>query len=254
MKKSLLIAISCLMLFGCSSSHEVLFQVSTIDALLAGVYDGEVTQKELLRHGDQGIGTFDGLDGEMTVVDGTVYQIKADGHVYKPALDVKTPFASVSEFRSDAAFVIEEEVDYDVLKQEIDNYISNKNLFYALRISGDFEYVRTRSVPKQQKPYPPLKEVTKNQPEFEMKNISGVLVGFWCPKFAKGLNVTGYHLHFLDESKSKGGHLLEVKAKKVKCEIDVYDRFVVDLPGADAGFAGTDLSMDRTKELEVVEQ
>jgi hypothetical protein len=47
--------------------HEV-FQVSTINALLEGVYDGDTTVEDLLRHGDFGVGTFDALDGEMVVL------------------------------------------------------------------------------------------------------------------------------------------------------------------------------------------
>ena len=34
---------------------------------------------ELKQHGDTGIGTFEGLNGEMIVLDGTVYQAVADG-------------------------------------------------------------------------------------------------------------------------------------------------------------------------------
>ena len=70
-------------------------QTSTIDALLAGVYDGEMSCRELLTHGDFGIGIFDHLDGEMVVLNGTVYQVKIDGRVYQPAKELKTPFASV---------------------------------------------------------------------------------------------------------------------------------------------------------------
>lgn len=45
-----------------------LFQYSTLEALLGGVYDGEVTVGELLTHGDFGLGTFNSLDGEMIIL------------------------------------------------------------------------------------------------------------------------------------------------------------------------------------------
>ena len=78
--------------------NAVLFQVSTIDALLSGVYDGDVTIGELRKRGNFGLGTFNKLDGEMLAVDGRYYQIKADG-VASGAAVHETPFASVVRFK-----------------------------------------------------------------------------------------------------------------------------------------------------------
>ena len=50
----------------------VIFQTSTIDALLDGAYDGEVTFGQLRDHGDFGLGTFEACDGEMIAVEGGV--------------------------------------------------------------------------------------------------------------------------------------------------------------------------------------
>ena len=55
------------------------YQTSTMGALLDGVYEGDVTTRELLRHGDFGLGTFNRLDGEMLVLDGVCYQLRGDG-------------------------------------------------------------------------------------------------------------------------------------------------------------------------------
>lgn len=54
------------------SSDDILYQVSTINALLEGIYDGDTSYGELKQHGDFGIGTFSGLDGGMIELDGTV--------------------------------------------------------------------------------------------------------------------------------------------------------------------------------------
>lgn len=48
--------------------HEI-FQLSTINALLEGVFDGNMSYGQLKQHGDFGIGTFNGLDGEMIAFD-----------------------------------------------------------------------------------------------------------------------------------------------------------------------------------------
>src|SRR3984957_10724557 len=61
------------------------FQVSTSGALVAGVYDREVSVQAILEHGNFGLGTFANLDGEMVVVDGHVYQIQGSGHVTEAA-------------------------------------------------------------------------------------------------------------------------------------------------------------------------
>src|SRR5207249_10961718 len=82
---------------GCAR-RDTLVQYSTINALLTGVYDGDMTFGELRRHGDFGLGTFNALDGEMIALDGRYYQITADGAVKPVRDDVRTPFAVVTHF------------------------------------------------------------------------------------------------------------------------------------------------------------
>src|SRR5262245_1570931 len=68
------------------------YQVSTISSLLAGGYDGDTTVAELLRHGGFGLGTFNGVDGEMMVLDGRVYRGTIDGRAHAVADSALTPF------------------------------------------------------------------------------------------------------------------------------------------------------------------
>jgi acetolactate decarboxylase len=49
------------------------WQYSTIAALMAGAYDGDLTAGAVKRHGDFGFGTFNALNGEMIVLDGQVW-------------------------------------------------------------------------------------------------------------------------------------------------------------------------------------
>ena len=81
--------------------RDAISQISTLDAVLAGAYDGEMTIGELKKMGDAGIGTFHALDGEMTVWEGEVYQVTADGKVGIAEDGWKTPFASVTWFDRD---------------------------------------------------------------------------------------------------------------------------------------------------------
>jgi len=247
--------IICFYVSSCATiTKDTLYQTSTIDALLAGVYDGDLTLGQLKKHGDFGLGTFDHLDGEMILLDGNIYQVKADGKVYTPALSSKTPFATVCEFTPNKTILIKEGTDYKSFEKLIDENISNKNLFYAIKITGQFKSMKTRSVPPQQKPYPPLLEATSKQSVFNMENISGTIVGFRCPPYVNGINVPGYHLHFISSDNIRGGHVLNFETSKDICEIDILDRFFLQLSVNAKDFAKTDLSKDRTKELQGVEK
>ncbi|MFH0797193.1 MAG: acetolactate decarboxylase [Candidatus Omnitrophota bacterium] len=229
-----------------NSSRDRLFQVSTINALFEGIYEGSINWSQLKKHGDFGIGTFEGLDGEMVVLDEKCYQVKIDGVAYEVGPSIRIPFAAVTFFEADQTNIPGNNLNYQQLTRYLDGSLPSKNLFYAIKIEGTFDYIKTRSVPKQTKPYPALSEVVKNQRTFEFRNVKGTVVGFYCPTYAKGFNTSGYHFHFLTEDRKSGGHLLDCRTKSVKVKIDRTPQFYVVLP-ENAGF----LEVDLTKETEV---
>lgn len=256
----LTLLVFCISTSGCktqesqhTSNRELLYQVSTINALLEGSYDGQVLIKELKNYGDVGIGTFAQLDGEMIVLDGEVYKAKYDGTVEKVDDKQSTPFASVTYFDEDEKKENVEFSDYESLQKILDTVIKNPNLFYTFKVSGEFSYVKVRSVPPQQKPYRPLAEVTKQQPIFEYENVRGTLIGFWCPTYVNGINVPGYHLHFISDDRTMGGHLLEVKCKNGTILVDQTPSFQMTLP-ENSDFGKLDLEKDKKDELEHVEK
>lgn len=233
---------------------DTITQFSTIDALLSGVYDGQFGFSQLLQYGNWGIGTFDRLDGEMMILEGRIFQIRSDGKACHPPTEDTTPFASVVQFKPDKRFRVESPLSLEELQQRIDQEAPDLNSFCAVRIDGTFSQIKTRSVPPQNKPYPPLVEVTKNQPEFLFENVEGVLFGFRCPSYVKGINVTGYHLHFLTRNEKQGGHLLSATLKEGWVDLDNCHRFNMILPAGDENFMNADLKKDRTEELEKVEK
>ena len=234
-------------------NEEVFYQTSTINALLDEVYDGNVTFKELKRHGDLGLGTFNNLDGEMIGLDGEFYQIKADGIAYPVDDLMKTPFAVVTFFESDKTKVLNKSINYDQLKLSLDNMLPTENIFYAFKIEGTFKYVKTRSVSGQNKPYPPLVEIVKDQPIFEFHDIKGTLVGSWFPGYMNGINVPGYHFHFITEDKKAGGHLLECQTENISIGIDYTSNSYLALP-EDEEFYKAELSKENLAVLEKVEK
>lgn len=228
-----------------------LVQISTIDALMQANYDGVATLDSIAQMGDFGIGTFHALDGELILLDGKFYQCNADGDVNRPDLSTTTPFASITKFRETKKANIRP-CTFPELKLFIDSLTQSPNLFYAIKLHGNFERIKVRSVPAQQKPYRPLTQVTQNQPEFGMVKVNGTLIGFYCPAFVRGINVPGYHLHFLSDDHSFGGHVLEFELNKGKLSISQINQFKMILPD-EGSFLDTDLTNDLSKELEQVE-
>ena len=234
-----------------TSSQQSITQVSTINALLSGAYDGVLPCGELKNYGDLGLGTLDKLDGEMTVLDGVVYQVKTDGKAYIVNDTTTTPFAAVTFFEPQTSESISD-MNYTELMEYVDRQLPTDNIFYAIKLEGSFEYMKTRSVPRQQKPYPPLVEVVEHQAIFEFENVSGTVVGFRCPPYVQGINMPEYHLHFLTEDKEAGGHILEMRIKECKLSIEYIYDFRMLLP-KEGMFYTTNLSDSRQGELAVVE-
>ncbi len=257
MRKWLCLVGLLLMLAGAAipgaQAGEVLFQYSTIDALLAGLYDGSLTLGELKKHGNLGLGTFTALDGEMVILDGRVYQVKVDGKVYRPADTVTTPFAAVTSFSPQTSYPLKQVGSLQELTWLLDQALPSPNFFYAVRIDGRFQQVAARSVPRQSRPYQPLAKIVENQQVFKFKEVEGIILGFRCPSFVKGVNVPGYHLHFLTKDRTAGGHVQDAAFENLTVRVDLIRRFTLVLPG-EKQFYELDLGQDKSKELEKVEK
>ncbi|MFG2884774.1 acetolactate decarboxylase [Streptomyces sp. NPDC048297] len=206
------------------------YQTSTIGALLDGVYDGDVTIDELLRHGDFGLGTFNRLDGEMLVLDGVCHHLRGDGSVRLASGDELTPFAAVTRFVPDTRVTITEPCDRRTLTQKIDEMIDSPNLLYAVRVTGTFDTVHTRTVMEQKPPYPPLTQATAGQQEAVVHDTAGTLAGYRTPAYEQGIAVAGYHLHFIDEARRHGGHALDLRMERGTIEISAASELHLSLP------------------------
>ena len=110
------------------------------------------------------------------MVDGNIFRVGSDGKVNQITdEDTCTPFACVTNFQPAMEETLEKELSYvDFLKWMVE-LMPSPNIFYAFRITGEFSYVKTRSVPKQEN-YRPLVEVAKEQPTFEFNDVSGMMV------------------------------------------------------------------------------
>lgn len=233
--------------------RDLAYQRSTIDALLAGRYDDTFTFEDLARYGDFGIGTLNGIDGEMLALDGAFYQVKTDGIPYLIPRNMHTPFATVEFFQADSVLRIPENLNYPDLLAYMDKVLSSANDLYALKIKCELDSADLRSVPLQHPPYKPLAEVISQEVIFSHTNISGTLVGFRFPTFLQGVNVPGYHFHFISDDKKSGGHVLNLRINKGTLQIDRAAEFMLSFPEDDA-FSNINLSVDRTEDLQKVER
>lgn len=227
------------------SDPETLYQVALLQSLAQGHYDGIITIGELKEHGDTGIGTFDGVNGEMIVLDGVVYQAIYDGSIVLPPDEEKIPFGNVTFFEADAALELPDIPDMTALQEQLNAFVSGHgaNLFYMVKIAAEFPAIKVRSEYKQEKPYRELDvALAADQVEWDLEHVFGTMIGLYCPSFMGGLNTAGWHFHFITEDLKRGGHVLEVSLKSTTALFDTTPGFALSLPDADEGFQNMDLS------------
>ncbi len=208
----------------------VLFQASTIGALLDGAYEGDLSFAELAEHGDLGLGTLNGLDGEMIALDGDFFRADVDGHVNSIGAGERTPFAVVTRFEPTVEAELAGPLSHEELLERLDRLVPAGVSSCAVRLDGRFASVRARSVPRQSPPYRPLTEVVAEQHEFELCDVTGTMLGFRFPGYVEGIEVAGYHLHFIDAERERGGHVLDSRLDGARARLDPSDDLHVELP------------------------
>jgi acetolactate decarboxylase len=56
------------------------------------------------------------------------------------------------------------------------------------------------------------------------------MLGFRFPAYVEGIEVSGYHLHFVDKARRRGGHVLDSRCDGLRLRIDPSDDLHVELP------------------------
>lgn len=228
-----------------------LYISSPVNALVKGILREDKTLKDILKHGNFGLGTFNDLDGEMVLLDSIFYQLHSDGTVSIPEISLQSPYACATFFHQSTGSDIADSLNFQQIQHFIDQIIPSKNLIFALKISGNFKSVKARSVPKQDS-YRPLVDAAHDQKEFTFTDSTGVMVGFWTPDFLHSVSVPGYHLHYLTSDFAHGGHVLDCETESITIQIQGIDSMNLDLPHS-LEYLGASLDEDTSEALKKAE-
>jgi acetolactate decarboxylase len=230
--------------------HE-LFQTSTVQALLSGAFDGDVTLGELLEHGDMGLGTLNGLDGELIVLDGQAWKANLDCTLTAPDSSSLTPYAVVLPFLPGERLTVRGPFAESEFAQWLAHHVNGAGWPTAIRIHGCFESVLVRSVPRQERPYPPLSDVISQQRVSDLAAVTGTMVGFCFPDALDGIEMVGSHLHFVTDDRTMGGHVLHFRLDEATVHLDDATELHVELPPAvGVPHHGVTLDQDALRRLE----
>lgn len=236
-------------------ARERMYQVALLQSLMQGAFDGTITARELLTHGDIGIGTFHAIDGELIALDGVIYQARGDGSVVAVDGDITIPFSNVTFFDADIETTLIGAADISAMFDRLGAIVAehDKNIFYMVRVDGKFDTMLVRSERGQTAPYPTLVEaLERDQTEFEYADIEGTLVGLYCPSYAAGLNSAGWHFHFISKDRTRGGHVLDLSFGFAKASLDATRSFELYMPDQDA-LRAMDLARDMQKDIDRAE-
>ncbi|WP_281419052.1 acetolactate decarboxylase [Enterococcus alishanensis] len=218
-----------------------LFQNGTMQMLSEGLLDGTITLQELLKYGDTGIGTGEGIDGELVILDNTGYKIDENGTAKELDKNFNVVFADIHQSNYEY-FDNFENIDLSHLMEQVKKNINGENYFFSIKLHGLFTKVKTRSTRKYSKPYPSLEEIAKNQIEFYAENIYGTLISYYTPIIYQGVAVAGFHSHFISDDKSMGGHVISANIGSVETCYQKFESFTQKFPLDSNSFTNADLS------------
>ena len=238
-----------------NNDDDSMYQVSLMQAFMHGEYNGVISVGDFKKHGDIGLGTFEGVDGEMIVLDGVVYQAAADGSINVMSDNETIPFATITKFDEDGTIDNVNAKNFDDLTGQLNKSIEqySTNNMFVVKLKGDFSNITVRSVEKQEKPYKEFTDVAAvDQKVFNHTDQKGTLVAVYFPEYMNELNMHGWHLHFLSDDKTKGGHVLGFNNFKGSGQIDEIHEFNMILP-IDDSFAKMNFTEDMSGKISSVE-
>ena len=208
-----------------------LYQYGITEAFQSGLFRGKLPVSEFKKNGNFGIAAPDMVDGEVIMYNGKVYQTKSDGITAEMPDTAKLPLAFACFFKPDTSFTITNANSQADAFAQIDAHLHNKNAIYAIRITGLISKLKTRAFyPVSSEPFPAIATLIANQKIFDMSEVKGTLFGIRVPNYWTGINIAGYHFHYIGENFKTGGHVVNFTPKNVLVEIAVIRKINIQIP------------------------
>ncbi len=196
--------------------RHALYQSAPLAYLQAGNYNTSITVEQFKSIGNFGVGTFDRFDGEAVLLNGVVYQINSTGRIGVPLDQTKLLFGSCLLFDVEKRFAMRNVSAYSDFQKALQSYFSTNLYIRAIQVEGTFNSIRVSCVEKQNPPYKPFNDASRHVKEYTFKEIRGTLVGFWTPPTVPSTVMpSGFHLKFVSEDKTIGGHVVDFQADKL---------------------------------------
>ncbi|GFK93959.1 Alpha-acetolactate decarboxylase [Fundidesulfovibrio magnetotacticus] len=222
--------ILALLLAACTPKQPpAVYQLGDFEVFALGDYQGTRPLKELAKSGDFGLGTLHGLDGEMVVVDGVFYRADGQCNLTRPSMDALSPFANLVTFKAQGREAVKDMPHMAALTQWLDARLP-KGGFAAARVDAGFKSLTIRSVPGYAQPWPHLTDALKTQHVKTIANARGTLVALRGPARPGGGWVAGWHVHFVSEDRTLGGHVLGFEGLEGQAAWMSLERLVLELP------------------------
>ena len=238
------------------NDRETINQVALLQSLALGNFEGSITVKDWKKFGDTGIGTFDGLNGELIALDGVIYQGDQNcrAKIMRPTDTI--PFSNITFFDKDFSINVNNLETKAALEEKLNECVQKEgaNSFYMVKIPATYSEILIRSEAKQNKPYPTLVQALQaTQKEVTLKNIRGTIVGLYCPAYMSSLNSVGWHFHFISADKKFAGHVLELGISSGEVQFDKTDNFAMRVPN-NKDFQDLNLGKDLSEDIRKAEQ
>ncbi|KAI9935091.1 hypothetical protein ASPWEDRAFT_175812 [Aspergillus wentii DTO 134E9] len=209
-------------------------QYGVFSALMHGFSSDGVKASDILSACNHGLGTVCELNGEIIILDGEAYHFTPDGKLHRLNADDRMPMVVATDFNPTLTKELST-LSMRELTQAMHPFFPTKqNNFMAVRIDGKFNSITYRIGGPQHRPKEPLLELAKRQVTKSYENITGTLFGFYSPPYMNGVAVAGFHLHFLSDDRTAGGHVLDFEAENVALKAAVNTQMHLEFPDSEA--------------------
>ena len=120
-----------------------------------------------------------------------------------------------------------------------------------MRIDGQFTHLKARAACKTPAGVP-LAEASASGP-VRIQPGGRHARRFLDPALRATVNIAGWHLHFVNDARSGGGHLFDCQASALDVQLQELSDLRIAMPET-AAFLQADLTRDPTKDLNAIER